>query len=75
MHRICDDCKGIFKISKLLEKRLLNEIPTKIYCPYCNGVYSHTVIKQFKYEIIQAKRGELWMPKRNILITQEWIKK
>lgn len=59
MWRICDYCLGIFKISKLLSKRLKdNNDNTKVYCPYCNSPFHHQYIKQIRGEIIKAKRGD-----------------
>jgi hypothetical protein len=60
MYRQCDDCKGIFFLTRTIEKYSEKHPKKVIYCPFCNGVYSHIHNKQFKTDILMSKRGKIF---------------
>lgn len=60
MLRQCDDCKGRFKIPVKLEKYFEKNPSKTIYCPYCNGVYSHIYIREYEHEKLASKRGKIF---------------
>lgn len=58
MFKQCDDCKGIFKIPRVLEKYLETHPEKNIHCPYCDGVWSH-IHSPYRTEKVMSKRGTL----------------
>lgn len=48
MYKECDKCKGIFKLNKTIVKRLENDKPVLIYCPYCSDTSNHTIVHTYE---------------------------
>jgi hypothetical protein len=60
LYRECDDCKGVFKIPSKLNAYFEKNTSKNIFCPYCNGVYSHVKYKKYEKEILESKRGKIF---------------
>lgn len=60
MYKQCDDCKGVFKIPRQLEKYLEKNPKKVVYCPYCNGVWSHVYSREYDHEIVTSRRGKIY---------------
>ncbi len=46
MYRECDNCKGIFRLTKIILERFNLDKTIKIYCPYCNTLSHHQTNKK-----------------------------
>lgn len=60
MLRQCDDCKGVFRLSNMIEKYKLKYPDKIIFCPYCNGVSNHIYTKITKLDGY-SRRGEMYL--------------
>jgi len=71
---VCDDCKGLFRTSKIIDKRISKNQFINIYCPYCNGIFNHE--KEFiDKKSHQSKRGEMYLHFGKKYIENETITK
>jgi Zn finger protein HypA/HybF involved in hydrogenase expression len=54
--RVCNDCKGIFKIPKGLKDYVKNNSSKHIFCPYCSSIWNHITTERF----CESKRGKIF---------------